>query len=140
MRGHLTSAALLGTALALGACTSENSTFLTGFTQPAGAFLDEGQFGNATMINMQAQKACANKPKGYIVPDPVVVLDPDEYLDPKSPQPEVYTTPRYGYARCSGTLNGKYAEVIFEEYVESATELPPEKQSTSTSVVVPTGG
>jgi len=32
-------------------------------------------------------------------------------------------------------LNGKYADVIFREYVESATELPPEQQSVGLEAV-----
>ena len=43
--------------------------------QPAGEFIDEGGFGNPTMTNMMAQM-CAGQAKGYIVPRPVVVLDP----------------------------------------------------------------
>ncbi|NNE81827.1 MAG: hypothetical protein HKN18_16285 [Silicimonas sp.] len=78
--------------------------------QEAGAFLDEGGFGNPTMQNMMAQM-CSGQAKGYIVPDPVVVLDPKSSA----------ASPRYqrGWVRCSGHLNGKYARVIFGEYVRS---------------------
>ena len=79
--------------------------------QPAGAFLDEGGFGNPTMNNMLAQM-CKGQAKGYIVPDPVVVLDPKSAPN----NPSYYR----GQVRCSGNLNGKYAEVIFQEYVGSA--------------------
>lgn len=102
---------VLGAALGVAACTNAH--------QPAGAFLDEGQFGNATMQNTRAMKSCVGRPKGYILAEPVVVMNP---VSPKSPGADssVY---RQGKVRCSGNLNGKYAEVIFEEYVDSATEV-----------------
>ena len=81
------------------------------WTQEAGAFLDEGGFGNPTMNNMLAQM-CAGQAKGYIVPEPVVVLDPKS-----APRNPAYYR---GQVRCSGELNGKYAEVIFAEYLGSA--------------------
>ena len=80
--------------------------------EPAGAFIDEGGFGNPTMNNMLAQM-CKGQAKGYIVPDPVVVLDPKSA--PNNPQ--YYR----GRVKCSGLLNGKYAQVIFEEYVGSGS-------------------
>ena len=79
--------------------------------QEAGAFLDEGGFGNPTMQNMMAQM-CSGQAKGYIVPDPVVVASPSASGAP---------TYRRGYVMCSGHLNGKYAQVIFEEYVGSGS-------------------
>lgn len=83
--------------------------------QEAGAFIDEGGFGNPTMQNTLAQ-LCVGRAKGYIVPDPVVVLDPKS-----APGQPVYYR---GQVRCSGLLNGKYAEVIFQEYVDSARPIP----------------
>lgn len=98
---------------ALGACTAENG--VTSWVQPAGAFIDEGGFGNATVNNITAQM-CAGRAKGYAVPEPIVVLDP---TDAKSlpAQPAMY----HGQVRCSGRMDGKYAQVIYAEYVESAT-------------------
>ena len=84
------------------------------WNQEAGAFIDEGGFGNPTMQNMMAQM-CSGQAKGHIVPDPVVVLDPKS-----SASSPVY---QRGWVRCSGHLNGKYAQVIFREYVRSA--IPP---------------
>lgn len=81
------------------------------YFQEAGAYIDEGGFGNPTMNNLLAQM-CAGQAKGYIVPDPVVVLDPKS-----APNNPAYYR---GQVRCSGLLNGKYAEVIFQEYVGSA--------------------
>lgn len=86
-----------------------------GLNQEAGAFIDEGGFGNATMNNLLAQK-CAGRSKGYVVPDPVVVLDPNS----EPSKPAYYR----GSVQCSGELNGKYAQVIFEEYVNSAVPAP----------------
>lgn len=82
------------------------------WNQEAGAKLDEGGFGNPTMNNMLAQM-CSGKAKGYVVPDPVVAIDPKS-----SP-----ADPRYlqGRVMCSGHLNGKYAQVVWTEYVQSAT-------------------
>ena len=51
--------------------------------QPAGAFIDEGGFGNPTMNNMMAQM-CAGQAKGYIVPEPVVAGQGDSSLLPRA--------------------------------------------------------
>lgn len=95
------------------AVTACSEAGLAGFDQPAGAWIDEGGFGNPTMYNMMAQK-CAGRGKGFIVPDPVVALDPARQVAGKSPY-------RAGSIRCSGHLNGKYARVIWGEYVDSAS-------------------
>ncbi len=88
------------------------------WARESGAFLDEGGFGNPTATNMFAQM-CARSgagggAKGGGVSDPMVVLDPQS-----QPGQPVYNV------HCNGQLNGKYATVIFREYVDSATELPP---------------
>ncbi|NNE86698.1 MAG: hypothetical protein HKN27_01370 [Silicimonas sp.] len=99
---------LVGASLVAVAACGEGGSW----DQPAGAWLDEGGFGNPTMYNMMAQK-CAGRAKGYIVPDPVVVLDPAREAAGKAPY-------RTGSIRCSGNLNGKYAQVIWAGYVSSA--------------------
>ena len=71
-------------------------------------------FGNSTMNNMMAQM-CRGRAKGYVPRDPLVVLDPSR----TTPTRPAYTR---STIRCSGDLNGKYAEVIFQEYVGSAIE------------------
>ncbi|MCV6593598.1 MAG: hypothetical protein OIF48_11640 [Silicimonas sp.] len=76
----------------------------------AGAFLDEGGFGNPTMQNMMAQM-CAGQAKGYIVPDPIVV---------QGAKGSGSSAPRRGYVMCSGHMNGKYAQVVFDSYITSA--------------------
>ncbi len=83
--------------------------------QEAGAFLDEGGFGNPTMQNMLAQM-CSGQAKGHIIPDAVVVADPKS--------PAANPTYRRGHVLCSGQLNGKYAQIIFGEYVRSAVPPP----------------
>ena len=95
--------------LALAACGE--GQFGKTWNQEAGAFIDEGGFGNPTMTNMMAQM-CRGKAKGYIVPDPIVSMDP------KSPA----NAPSYrqGRVMCSGNLNGQYSQVIWGEYVRSA--------------------
>lgn len=96
-------------ATALTACGDRN--YATTWNQEAGAFLDVGTFGDATMQNMMAQM-CMGQAKGYIVPDPIVALHPNA-----TAANPVYVR---GHVMCSGHLNGKYAQVIFREYVRSA--------------------
>jgi hypothetical protein len=112
---HMKSLLCAAGVLALTACSQGT---MTEFYSEAGAEVDEGGFGNPTMNNTLAHIAemCVGRAKGYIVPDPIVVLDPNSPAD----------QPRYrrGHVRCSGELNGKYAQVIFRENVQSATFAP----------------
>jgi len=102
----------LGTAiLTLAACSGGAGK---SWNQEAGAFIDEGGFGNPTMTNMMAQM-CRGQAKGFIVPDPIVAADPSS---PKG------APLRRGRVMCSGHLNGKYAQVIWGEYVGGATLEP----------------
>ena len=113
----IVAAALLG---ALAACSDND--FAPSFAGEAGSQLDTGYFGNATMNNMMVQKACGS---GYAgsgvaggkmsggVTDPVVVQDPT-YTEAQ-PVYRVY---------CQGLLHGKYAQIIFREYVTSAQPVP----------------
>lgn len=55
MLGHKQTILAALAATSLGACSAETSSFATAWNQPAGAFLDEGGFGNPTMQNMMAQ-------------------------------------------------------------------------------------
>ncbi len=98
--------------LALTACGDRQIG--SSWNQEAGAFLDEGAFGNPTMVNMMAQQCHSRIPKGQIRFEPEIVRAPVG-----SPKPYIRR------ATCSGNLNGKYAAVIFQEYVASATEIPP---------------
>lgn len=103
--------------LAVAACGDRGAG--DGFYREAGAFLDEGGFGNPTMINMMAQVCNPGGSggggfKSGAVTDPKVVMDPSS-----TPQRPVYRV------HCSGNLNGKFAQVVFDEYVASGTELPP---------------
>lgn len=111
--------------LVLAGCTDGT---IREFYSEAGAEVDEGNFGNPTMNNILAhtRAACTGKAKGYIVPDPVVVLDPSSTAG----------APRYRYAqvRCSGRLDGKYAQVIYRGYVGSAG------QPISVTAATATGG
>ena len=104
----MTKSVMAGAALfALAACEGPIGKV---WYQEAGAFLDEGGFGNPTMQNMMAQM-CSGQAKGYIVPDPVVVATPNASGG---------TSYKRGYVMCSGHLNGKYAQVIFNSYRQSA--------------------
>ena len=105
----MTKSVMAGAALvALAACEGPIGKV---WYQEAGAFLDEGGFGNPTMQNMMAQM-CTGQAKGYIVPDPIVVADASASNG----------APRYrqGHVMCSGHLNGRYARVIWTNYVRSA--------------------
>jgi len=137
---HIKSLLVVTASLGLAACSSENSATLTSWNQPAGAFLDEGGFGNATMRNTRAMTQCVGKPKGYIVPEHVVVLNPNYDVDPKSPRDTVETQYFRAQVRCSGDLNGKFAMVVFEEYVESGTEFPVRDSGGLTEIVTSGGG
>lgn len=116
MAKHRTTLFAFASLLALSACGDR--TVLSSWNQPAGAFLDEGGFGNPTMNNMLAQKCNSSLVKGRILYEPTVVRAPRG-----APAPYV------ARVHCGGYLNGKYAEVIFREYVESATEAPPTTES-----------
>jgi len=104
--------------LVLGACTAQTTGqgVFSSWNREAGAWTDvrDPGFGNSTMNNMMAQM-CRGRAKGFVPRDPVVVLDPTR----STPTRPVYAR---STIRCSGELNGKYAEVIFQEYVTSATE------------------
>ena len=80
--------------------------------QEAGGFLDEGGFGNPSMQNMMAQM-CSGQAKGHIIADPIVAAAPNS-----TESKPVY---RRGYVMCSGHLNGKYARVIWGDYIRSAS-------------------
>jgi hypothetical protein len=97
-------------ALALAACD-----------RPAGYELDDtGGFGNATVQNLVAQ-TCTNTgafgsgryagKAGATLGDPVVVLDPES--TPANPVYRVY---------CDGRLDGKYAAVVYRDYIGSAVQ------------------
>ena len=115
-----THAAMLVTGIVtLTACSAE--TTFANFFREAGAQLDTGEFGNATLQNQLAQ-ACRSSGAGYgkgigkagvAAGDPVVVLDPES------------TRSRTIYrVHCDGRLDGKYARVIYSEYVRSAAQTP----------------
>ncbi|SFC38327.1 hypothetical protein [Tropicimonas isoalkanivorans] len=94
MKTPLTLAAL-GTALVLSGCVSY-------WNEEAGAFLDQGEFGNATMNNQLAM-TCRKV-------TPVTI---EKYGQPLS-------------AACPGRRqDGKYALFAYREAVDSATETPP---------------
>ena len=125
MKNQIKTLLIGASVLAVSACGEAG---LEGIDQPAGAWIDEGGFGNPTMYNMMAQK-CAGRSKGFILPDPIVTLDPAREAAGKSPY-------RSGSIRCSGNLNGKYAQVIWGQYVDSATP----RQATSGGIETIDGG
>ena len=102
-------------ALALTACGDRRAG--PSWTQEAGAYLDEGAFGNPTMNNLMAQKCRSRIPKGQIIYEPKIVAAPVG-----SPAPYIRK------AECRGYMNGKYASIVFQEYVAAGTEIPPESQ------------
>jgi hypothetical protein len=83
------------------------------FYREAGSQVDSGDFGNATLHNQLAQ-TCRRSGAGKLGPvagDPLVVLDPQS-----TPARRVYRV------HCDGRLDGKYAVVIYREYVESGQQ------------------
>jgi len=115
-----TRAALLATGIVtLSACSAE--TTFANFFRESGSQLDTGEFGNATLHNQLAQ-TCRTSGSGYgkgvgkaggAAGDPLVVLDPESTGTRK-----VYRV------YCDGRLDGKYAQVIYSEYVTSAKQTP----------------
>lgn len=99
----------------LTACGEENSG--RAFYREAGAQIDSGEFGKATMQNMVAQTCKTSGTgagkAGTSLGDAVVALDPTS-----TPLNPVYRI------HCDGQLDGRYARVIYSEYVESATQKP----------------
>lgn len=87
MQHRLLSFAMLGLTLAVAGCG--------GINQEAGATLDGGTFGNATMNNHLVQ-TCQN-----------------------------VSNNKYSSGKCAPrTLDGKYARVTYDDYVRSAAEMP----------------
>lgn len=85
------------------------------FYREAGAQVDSGEFGNATLHNQLVQ-TCKTNGTGFGKPgsaagDPVVVLDPAS-----TPSNPIYRV------HCNGQLDGKYAQIIYRDYVGSATQ------------------
>ena len=107
---------LIVMAAALGSVAACSSEIGGTFTKEAGTQIDDGSFGAATAHNLLAQSCSSagrTSLKGGAVKDPLVVLDPES------------TTERPIYrVHCDGQLNGKYARVIWAEYVASATAPP----------------
>ena len=81
-----------------------------------GSQIDDGWFGEANVHNMLAQMCYGTGGKGSkggTGTDPLVVLDPTS----------TQSRPIYR-VHCDGQLNGKYAQVIFREYIASAEPAP----------------
>ncbi len=101
---------------ALGVAAGCTPAGVTRWNSEAGSQIDDGWFGEATMHNWLAQACGSGGGKGGktgATVDPLVVLDPAS------------TTTRPIYrVHCDGRLNGKYARVIFNEYVSSAVPAP----------------
>ena len=98
----------------LAGCITE--TGRSSFNHEAGSQIDSGSFGYATLHNHLAQScrhAGATSLKGGAVKDPLVVLDPSS----------THAKPIYR-VHCDGQLNGKYARVVFGEYITSAAPTP----------------
>ena len=106
---------LLCGAATLAACAPESGPGQ--FFREAGSQLDQGEFGNATLHNQLVQSCRTNSVGGAggkvggAIGDPVVVLDP-----------ESTRTRRVYRVHCDGRLDGKYATIIYREYVNSATQ------------------
>ena len=98
----------------LAACGEQSSGGV--FYREAGSQIDGGKFGQATVQNIAAQTCTSNRSglgkAGNAPADPIVVLDP--VSTPKKPVYRIH---------CDGRLDGKYARVVYTEYVDSATQV-----------------
>lgn len=105
--------ALVAGLSSLAACGEENSG--RSFYREAGSQIDSGEFGTATLQNIIAQtcppRGTGSGKAGVTPGDPIVALDPSSTA----------SNPVYR-VHCDGNLNGHYAEVVYSEYVESATQ------------------
>lgn len=116
IKGKLYTTALLASVMTLTAC-GEQGTGGGKWFREAGAQLDNGEFGNATMQNFAAQVCFPNgrgsAGKGTKIGgtpgDPVVVVDPAS-----TPRQPIYRV------HCDGRLDGRYARIIYRDYVNSA--------------------
>lgn len=97
----------------LTACAPESG--VTQFYREAGSQIDSGEFGNATVHNQLVQTCRTNGTgfgkAGAGAGDPVVVLDPKSTA----------SNPIYR-VHCNGRLDGKYAQIVYRDYVGSATQ------------------
>lgn len=113
MKKHTRTSALLAGLLVVSACG--DGGFGT-FYSEAGSQLETGDFGRATLHNQLVQTCQTNgtgfaSAKGTVAGDPVVVLDPKS----------TFNNPVYR-VHCNGRLDGKYARIIYGEYVGSAVQ------------------
>jgi hypothetical protein len=99
MRAKTLPILVLGALLAVAGCTEQGRL---DFDRPAGAGLDGGEFGNATMNNHLAMSCQARYAGGKYSGDP-----------------------QGGTNLCPPrTQDGKYAKRAYDETIESATDLP----------------
>lgn len=101
-----------GLATLVAACAPEGG--IGSFYREAGAQLETGYFAEATVHNQLVQTCRSNGSgfgkAGYTAGDAVVVLDPSS------------TASRPVYrVHCDGRLDGKYASIIYSDYVASAS-------------------
>lgn len=118
---------LLAGVLLLTACGEQGGST---WHREAGSQLDAGEYGRATMQNMIAQ-VCFPGGRGNTfrggkigapVGDPVVVLDPSSTRS--APVFRVH---------CDGRLDGKYARVVYSDYVGSAAQKTAVDTATGTA-------
>lgn len=92
------------------------------FYREAGSQVDTGEFGNATLHNQLTQTCRTNGTGvgkvGAPPTDPLVVLDPTS-----KPGRTVYRV------HCDGQLDGKFAQIVYREYVGSGIQTPNVQQA-----------
>ncbi|GFE51510.1 hypothetical protein So717_32630 [Roseobacter cerasinus] len=118
---------LLAGVLLLTACGEQGGGV---WYREAGSQLDAGEYGAATMQNMIAQvcfpqghgSSYRGGKIGAPVGDPVVVLDPSS----------TRSTPVFR-VHCDGRLDGKYAQVVYNDYVGSAAQKTAVDTATGTA-------
>lgn len=116
------SLAVLTGLLTLTACASD--TGVGQFYREAGSQIDSGEFGSASLHNQLAQTCRTSGAGGGTGKigghsgDPLVVLDPQS-----TPSRQVYRV------HCDGTLDGKFAQVVYREYVGSSVQTSDVEQA-----------
>ena len=98
----------------LAACAPD--TGVGQFYREAGTQVDGGEYGNASLHNQIAQTCGTNGvgagKVGAQTGEPLVVLDPESTLNR-----QIYRV------HCDGRLDGKFAQVIYREYVGSSVQV-----------------
>jgi len=128
---HILASVLIASTALLSACASQDPVY-TAFNREAGSLLDTGTFGNATMNNTQIMHAVVN----FLATQGIGKNRLEAVASFGEDQPLIVTEGRERRNRRTVTevsgfvsghpmvMDGKYAQIIYREYVASATIAP----------------